>query len=90
MALSFNEEITLRATLMSVKQERKDSLRNRFAGTQLQPKGRVQDAATLAQEANHCQKAVRKLKEGFSLWVRKTTGAAPTDERAKTHRHIGG
>ena len=61
MGLSFNEEIALRAALMAVRQERKDSLRNMFAGTQLQPKSRVQDALTLAKEAAACAKAAKRL-----------------------------
>ena len=31
----------------------------------------------------------QKVKEGFTLWVRKKTGAAAPDERAKTHRAVG-
>lgn len=51
MPLSPTEEIELRAAFSAIDKERKDSLRAMFAGTQLQPRSRIADAKTLADEA---------------------------------------
>lgn len=55
MPITFAEEIELRAAFMAIKKERKDSLRLMFAGTQLKPKSRLEDAKTLAKEAKACK-----------------------------------
>ena len=58
MALSFAEEIELRAAFMEITRERKESLRRMFAGTQLKPKSRIKDAQTLAKEAKEVKKKI--------------------------------
>jgi hypothetical protein len=58
MPLTFAEEIKLRAAFMSIRRERKDSLRLMFAGTQIQPKSLLKDAQALATEAKACKAKV--------------------------------
>src|ERR1700730_15255517 len=58
MPLTFAEEIKLRAAFMSIRRERKDSLRLMFAGTQLQPKSLLKEAQALATEAKACKAKV--------------------------------
>lgn len=56
MPLTMQEEIALRAAFMEIQRERKASLRVMFAGTQLKPKSRLEDAMTLAKEAKTLKK----------------------------------
>jgi hypothetical protein len=51
MPLSSQEETQLRLAFVEIDNERKESLRKMFAGTQLKPKSRLEDAKTLAQSA---------------------------------------
>ena len=61
MALTFKEEIELQAAFMHIKRERKESLRAMFAGTQLKPKSRVEDAKALAKSAKESKDKLAAL-----------------------------
>jgi hypothetical protein len=61
MPLTFAEEIELRAAFMEIQRERKESLRQMFAGTQLRAKSRVEDAKTLAKEAKAAKEKVAAI-----------------------------
>jgi hypothetical protein len=55
------EEIELQAAFMAIKRERRESLREMFTGTQLNPKSRVEDAKNLATDGKACVAAMKKI-----------------------------
>ena len=50
MALTFQEEIALRAAFMEIQRERKQSLRAMFEGTRLVRKSKLEDAKEVLKE----------------------------------------
>lgn len=61
MALTFQEEIALRAAFMEIQRERKQSLRAMFEGTRLVRKSKLEDAKEVVKEAKKAKKIVDQI-----------------------------
>ena len=61
MALTFQEEIALRAAFMEIQRERKQSLRAMFEGTRLVRKSKLEDAKEVLKEAKKAKKLAEQI-----------------------------